>query len=104
MIPIVDDLLDYAVTVRETLLDAGLRVEIDTSDNRLNAKVRAAVIRKVPLVLLLGRREQENESVSVRYRSGKEQSMSLGAFVTHAQELVSSKSLEGADHLWQVTQ
>ncbi len=104
VIPIADDLFDYAVKVREVLLDAGLRVEIDTSDNRLNAKVRAAVTRKVPLILVLGRREKENESVSVRYRSGKEQSMSLGAFVTHAQELVSSKSLEGAGHLRQVTQ
>ncbi|MGH3915246.1 MAG: threonine--tRNA ligase, partial [Pseudonocardiaceae bacterium] len=99
VVPIADDLLDYATKVRQVLLDADLRVELDTSDNRLNAKVRAAVTRKVPLILVLGRREQENESVSVRYRSGKEEPMSLAAFVKHAQELVSSKSLEGAGHL-----
>lgn len=99
VIPIADDLLDYATKVREVLLDADLRVNLDTSDNRLNAKVRAAVTRKVPLILVLGRREEENKSVSVRNRSGKEQLMSLAAFVEHAQELVSSKSLEGAGHL-----
>jgi len=99
VIPIADDLLDYAATVRATLLDADLRVELDTTDNRLNAKVRAAVTRKVPLILVLGRREQENESVSVRDRSGKEQSMPLAAFVKHAQDLVRDKSLDGAGHL-----
>lgn len=99
VVPIADDMLDYATKVRQVLLDADLRVEMDTSDNRLNAKVRAAVTRKVPLILVLGRREQENESVSVRYRSGKEQSMSLADFVEQAQGLVNTRSLEGAGHL-----
>lgn len=103
VIPIADELLGYAQEVRDLLSEADLRVDVDASDNRLPAKVRAAVTRKVPLILVVGRREAENRSVSVRYRSGKEESMPLDAFLKHAQELVRSKSLEGAGHLWQTS-
>lgn len=99
VIPIMPDLLDYAFKVRDTLFDAGLRVDVDASDARLNAKVRAATIRKIPLILVVGRREEEHQSVSVRYRSGEERSMTLDAFTEHALGLVRSKSLEGAGHL-----
>ena len=81
------------------LFDADLRVDVDASDARLNAKIRTAVTRKIPLILVVGRREAEQQTVSVRYRSGEEVSMTVDAFVEHAQDLVHSKSLEGAGHL-----
>jgi threonyl-tRNA synthetase len=99
IIPIVDDLLDYANEVCDVAMDAGLRADVDASDSRLNAKVRAAVIRKVPLIVVVGRREADQRAVTVRYRSGQESQMPLEQFVAHAQELVRSKSLEGAGHL-----
>lgn len=99
IIPIVDDLLDYANEACEVLRNAGLRVDVDASDGRLPAKVRAAVIRKIPLIVVVGRREAAQRTVSVRYRSGQETPMSLDEFVEHAKELVRSKSLEGAGHL-----
>jgi threonyl-tRNA synthetase len=99
IIPVMPDLLDYAFKIRETLFEAGLRVDVDASDARLNAKVRLATTRKIPLILVVGRREAEEHSVSVRYRSGEETSMSVDAFADHALELVRSKSLEGAGHL-----
>ncbi|MDQ3762858.1 MAG: threonine--tRNA ligase [Actinomycetota bacterium] len=99
IIPIVDDLLDYANEVCDTLLEADLRADVDTSDGRLPAKVRAAVTRKIPLIIVVGRREAEQRSVTVRYRSGQEIPMPLDEFVEHAKELVRSKSLEGAGHL-----
>ncbi len=67
---------------------------------RDSAKVRAAVTRKIPLILVVGRREAEQQTVSVRYRSGEETSMIVDAFVDHALTLVRSKSLAGAGHLW----
>lgn len=100
VVPVMPDLLDYATTVRDTLFDAGLRADVDSSDNRLNAKVRAAVTRKIPLIAVVGRREAEQNTVSVRYRSGVEESMSVEAFVEHATELVRGKSLEGAGNRW----
>jgi threonyl-tRNA synthetase len=101
VIPIADDINDYAAKVAAVLTDDDMRAEVDTSDNRLNAKIRAAVIRKIPLIVVLGRREMDDGSVSVRYRSGKEERMPLAAFVTHARELIDTKSLEGAGHLQQ---
>lgn len=99
VVPIMPDLMDYAHEVRNVLFEAGMRVDIDASDARLNAKVRAAVTRKIPLIVVVGRREAEQRSVSVRYRSGEETSMALGAFVEQALQLIHTKSLEGAGHL-----
>ena len=99
VIPIMPELTEYAHEVSDVLFDAGLRVDVDSSDGRLNAKVRAAVTRKIPLIVVVGRREAEQRAVSVRYRSGEERSMSLDEFVTHARELVRTKSLDGAGHL-----
>jgi threonyl-tRNA synthetase len=99
VIPLSDELVDYANEVRDTLLDAELRVDVDTSDGRLSAKVRAAITRKIPLIVVIGRREAEQRTVMVRYRSGQETPMSLDEFVEHAQELVRSKNLQGAGHL-----
>jgi threonyl-tRNA synthetase len=104
VIPIVDELADYAHEVTEVLVEAGLRADIDTGDGRLNAKIRAAVTRKIPLIVVVGRREAEQRTVTVRDRSGKETLMSLDEFVEHAKELVRSKSLQGAGHLRPGTQ
>ncbi|WP_405889719.1 threonine--tRNA ligase [Streptomyces sp. NBC_00133] len=99
VVPVMPDLLDYAFEVRDALFDAGLRVDVDSSDARLNAKVRKAVTRKIPLILVVGRREAEAQAVTVRCRSGEERSMSVEAFTAHALDLVHSKSLDGAGHL-----
>ena len=64
------DVWDYAHEVRDAAFDAGLRVDVDACDARLPAKVRTAVTRKIPLILVVGRREAESASVTVRDRSG----------------------------------
>ncbi|MGB6163496.1 MAG: threonine--tRNA ligase [Pseudonocardiaceae bacterium] len=99
IIPIMPDLTDYANKVRDIVFDATVRVDVDASDGRLSAKIRAAVTRKIPLILVVGRREAEQHTVSVRYRSGEERSMSVDAFVAHVVELVRTRSLEGAGHM-----
>ncbi len=99
IVSIMPELLDYAYKVRDILFDAGLRVDVDPGDARLNAKVRTAVTRKIPLIVVVGRREAEQQTVSVRYRSGEETSMTVDAFVDHALDLVRCKSLDGAGHL-----
>ncbi len=48
----------------------GLRAEVDDSGDRMNAKIRAAQLQKVPYMLVVGDREQEAGTVSVRQRSG----------------------------------
>jgi threonyl-tRNA synthetase len=99
VIPVMPELDDYASSVNQRLVDAGLRSHADLGDARLAAKVRTAVTRKVPLILVVGRREAEDGTVTVRTRDGDEQTMALDAFVAHAQDLVATKSLAGAGHI-----
>jgi threonyl-tRNA synthetase len=99
VIPIVGELAGYAGEVCDRLVEAGLRADVDASDGRLNARIRTAITRKIPLIVVVGRREAEQRSVSVRYRSGEEVPMALDAFLNHVTELVRTKSLDGAGHL-----
>jgi threonyl-tRNA synthetase len=103
IIPVAPEIQGYADKVRATLFEAGLRVDVDTSDGRLPGKVRAAVTRKIPLILVVGRREVEEQSVTVRDRSGTETQMPVDEFLTHALELVRAKSLAGAGHIQPTT-
>jgi threonyl-tRNA synthetase len=99
VIPIVAELSAYADEVRDRLLDADVRADVDAGDGRLNARIRTAITRKIPLIVVVGRREVDQRTVSVRYRSGDEVPMPLDAFVTHVTDLVRTKSLEGSGHL-----
>jgi threonyl-tRNA synthetase len=103
IIPVTPEVQGYADKVRATLFEAGLRADVDTSDGRLPGKVRAAVTRKIPLILVVGRREVEEQSVTVRDRSGTETQMSIDEFLAHALELVRTKSLAGAGHIQPTT-
>jgi threonyl-tRNA synthetase len=69
VIPIADRHNDYAWALRQELHDAGLRAEVDDSSNRMQAKVRTAELAKIPVMLIVGDREQEVREVSVRERT-----------------------------------
>jgi threonyl-tRNA synthetase len=73
LIPIADRHVDYARTVEQRLREAGVRVEVDASDNTMGAKIRNHQLHKVPYMLVVGDAEAESDSVSVRPRSGEEQ-------------------------------
>lgn len=79
IIPITDRVGDYALKVRDRLLElpvvngtAGLRVDIDLSAERMQRKIRDAQTLKIPYMLVVGDREAENGTVAVRLRSGKD--------------------------------
>ncbi len=72
VIPIADRHVDYAVRVRDQLTAAGLRAEVDQRNERMNLKIRDAQRQKVPYMLVVGDREQEQEAVAVRLRSGED--------------------------------
>jgi threonyl-tRNA synthetase len=99
VIPVMPEMDDYARAVNDRLMAADIRSHTDLSDARLPAKVRTAVTRKVPLVVVVGRREADDGTVTVRDRSGAEQTMPLDAFVDHTLDLIGTKSLSGAGHL-----
>jgi threonyl-tRNA synthetase len=69
IIPIADRHLVYAHQVKEQLREAGLRIDVDDRGERMNAKIRDAQNQKIPYMLVVGDREVEQETVSVRLRT-----------------------------------
>jgi threonyl-tRNA synthetase len=80
---IVNDADSYAEEVAAKLRSAGMRVDTDLSNEKINAKVRDHSLGHVPLILAVGRRDVENRTVSVRrLGSDKQEVLELGAAVT----------------------
>ncbi len=81
--PIVNEFDDYAKAVQQTLISKGLRVDIDLRNEKINYKVREHSNAKVPLILAVGAREQQDRTVSVR-RLGQQgqEVIDLEEFVT----------------------
>lgn len=74
--------VDYGREVQQLLLQKGCRVELDGSDDKIGAKIRQARLQRVPYMLIIGGREQENRTVSVRSRDeGDIGAMPLATFV-----------------------
>ncbi|MDQ2688853.1 MAG: threonine--tRNA ligase, partial [Chloroflexota bacterium] len=71
VVPIADRHLEYASRVRAALTDAGLRVVVDDRSERMQAKLREAQEQKVPVMVVVGDRDQEAEAVSPRLRTGE---------------------------------
>ncbi|MFZ2100324.1 MAG: threonine--tRNA ligase [Oricola sp.] len=79
---ITQDADDYAVQVAEKLRDAGLKVDTDLRNEKINYKIREHSLAKVPVILVCGRREAEEGSVNVRRFGSQDQtSMSLDAII-----------------------
>ena len=71
IIPIADRHHEYARQVEAKLLEAGIRVEVNARNERMNAKIREAQVQKVPYMPIMGVREVEADAASVRLRSGE---------------------------------
>ncbi len=74
--------VDYATEVQEILLKKNCRVVLDNSDDKIGAKIRQTRLQRVPYMLIIGEREQQNRTVSVRSRDeGDIGAMPLDSFV-----------------------
>ena len=71
VLPINDDIAPYAGKVRDELIAADLRVELDDRTESLNKKVREAQLRHIPLILTIGAKEQQAGTLSVRTLDGR---------------------------------
>jgi threonyl-tRNA synthetase len=93
LVPISEKHLDYANAVKAKLEAAGLRVELDARNEKMNAKIREFTLQKVPFVLVMGDKEAASEAVSVRTRGkGDEGSVGLANFIERAKRLVAEQS------------
>jgi threonyl-tRNA synthetase len=93
VLPLSEKFLDYGREVHERLTAAGLRTELDTRDEKLGFKIREAQLQKVPYMLVVGGREEENGTVAVRLRTEEDLgAMSVEDFVGRVGERVAGRS------------
>ncbi len=87
--------LTYAETVKQRLAAAGLRVELDDSNGKMQAKIRDFGLAKVPFILVVGDKEMQTDSVSVRVRGkGDQGSSSVADFVERAKTSIAEHAME----------
>ena len=87
IVSITDGHLDYARNIATQLKQVGMRVAVNDSDSRMSGKIREAQMEKIPYVLVIGNREKDGGTVSVRSRElGDIGSMTLDAFLALTQE------------------
>src|SRR3984893_11975911 len=93
MIPIAERHSEYADRVASQLRAAGVRVEVDSRNEKMNAKIREHAMQKVPFLLVVGDKESEANKVNVRTR-GKEKTEDMGTaeFVEKIKKLIAEKS------------
>jgi threonyl-tRNA synthetase len=95
LVPISERHHAYAQKVEAELKAAGLRVETDDRNEKMNGKIRDFANQKTPYILVFGDKEQESNAVSVRTRGkGDQGSMPLAEFISKAKALVQSQSTE----------
>jgi threonyl-tRNA synthetase len=95
VIPITDGQNEYANQIVQQLRDNGIRVSADISAQRMNAKIRAAQLMKVPYMLVVGENEMKAGQVSLRARDGSQQNnIALGEFITRAKDRIAKRSPE----------
>lgn len=91
-IPVAGRHIDYLNSVAEALIAAGIRVEIDDSDERMQKKIRTAQTRKVPFMLIAGDQDVEGRAVSFRYRDGhQDNGVDLDRAVARIRDAVTSR-------------
>ena len=71
-IPVADSFADYLGEVIQTMRKAGIRAELDASDDRMQKKVRNAQMQKIPFMVIAGEEDKADGAVSFRYRNGEQ--------------------------------
>ncbi len=93
VLPISERFFDYAKKVTEELQMAGLRVELDNRSEKIGYKIREAQLEKLPYMVIVGEKEMEEGTVSVRSRKdGDKGSLKLDEFIKELKEEIETKA------------
>jgi len=91
-VSITDKQIEYAKSVRDRLLAAGIRSELDARSEKMGFKIREAALEKVPYILVMGDKEVQQNAVAVRERGGKDLGvMPLSEFIEIVQNKIREK-------------
>mgnify|MGYP001109426468 CR=1 FL=1 len=92
ILPISDAQLEYAREIEKEYRKAGIRIEVDDRNEKIGYKIREAQLQKIPYMLVVGGKEEENEAVSVRSRfKGDEGQMKLDDFLAAIKEEIANR-------------
>lgn len=90
ILTITDDQKSYGIELQKKLMSSGLRVEFDESSDKISSKIKSAQLAKIPWMLVIGNKEMEAKTVSLRHTDGKQEfGLSLEELLKRAQELTS---------------
>ena len=94
-LPINDELTPYALEVKDVLEKAGLRTEVDSRTESLNKKIRGAQLANIPLILTIGAKEKESQTLSVRTLDGKvKMGVSQDEFIQAVSKNIKARELD----------
>lgn len=94
VLPIADKFMGYAEKITEMLQDLDIRVELDDRNEKIGYKIREAQLEKVPYMIIVGEKEMESNTISVRSRDkGELGSQDIQPFIAGIQEEIQSKTL-----------
>ncbi|MBQ9516122.1 MAG: threonine--tRNA ligase, partial [Ruminococcus sp.] len=95
LLPIADRHLDRIYEIKKELDDLGMRVEVDDRSEKIGYKIREAQLQKIPYMIVIGDKDIENNTVSIRHRKdGDMGSMSLEEFIKLAKEEIDTKAIK----------
>ena len=93
VLPIAEDVHDYAKSVHQALLEAGIRAELDTRSEKIGKKIRDAEISKIPCMIIIGQKEQESGEVSLRrHRIGDEGRFSVSGLIEKLKKEITGRT------------
>jgi threonyl-tRNA synthetase len=95
IIPVKDTVFDYADKLEAELLTKLGRVEVDKSDNSFNKKIREAVTTKIPNIVIIGEKEKETGSITLRrYAVSEQKNMSYTDFINYFEDLYQNRVMD----------
>ena len=98
VLPISDKYMDYAEKVKAALDAADIRTEVDTRSEKIGYKIREAQKNKIPYMLVVGQKEEEEGVVSVRSRfKGDEGQKSLESFIEDIKKEIASREVRAVE-------
>lgn len=95
ILPITKKNISYTEKIYNDLREKSIRVELDIKSETLQAKIRAAQLEKIPYMIIVGNKEQETQTISIRSRDGKnQQNIGPDKFINNIKNLIDTKSLD----------
>lgn len=95
IVPVRDEHIDYANRIAEKIRMSGLRASVDTSEGTMGNKIKSFRKKLLPYIIIVGEKEIENNTISLRVRTGKQiNDISLDSFISQCKKMVENHSID----------